>query len=82
VDALAADLNKNYCLGIDTNICVERSVAALPRDNRIGCIAIVGASHSRRLMASAALKSVITIKDLPCWTPDNEIVDEIVKKNH
>jgi hypothetical protein len=80
VDALAADLNKNYCLKIDPNICVERSVGALPNDNRSGRIAIVGASHSRRLMASVALKSVTTIKDLPRWTPENEIVDEIAKR--
>jgi hypothetical protein len=31
-------------------------------------------------MASVALKSVTTIKDLPRWTPENEIVDEIVKR--
>jgi hypothetical protein len=72
-------LNKNYCLKIDPDICVECGVGALPKDNRSGRIAVVGASHSRQLMASVALKSVSTIKDLPRWTPENEIVDEIAK---
>jgi hypothetical protein len=80
VNALAADLNKNYCLKIDQNISVERGVGALPNGDRSGRCAIIGASHSRRLMASAALKSVTMIKDLPRWTPDNEIADEIVKQ--
>jgi hypothetical protein len=67
--ALASNLNAHYCLGIDQEVIVMRGMCASPNSNKVGQLAIIGSSHTRRMSASDALRSVQFIENLPRWTP-------------
>jgi hypothetical protein len=63
------DLNAHYCLGIDKEVNVMRGTCANPNANSVGRLAVVGSLHSRRMLASDALRDSIFIENLPRWTP-------------
>jgi hypothetical protein len=52
LSALASDLNAHYCLGIDQEVIVMRGTCASPNSNQVGRLAIIGSSHTRRMLAS------------------------------
>jgi hypothetical protein len=79
VTALVTELNRNYFLGLSENISVARGGGLASVGTSAGKIAMIGASHTRRMTDSGAASRVNLMQGLPRWTSDGSCVTNCVE---
>jgi hypothetical protein len=77
IETLVTEINRNYCLNLADDIIVARGGGLANMGISAGNIAMIGASHTRRISDSSAASRIKIIKGLPRWTSDENAVTEI-----